>query len=114
MLSSVFFEKAVWAFFALVASLIAVIYKLFNGSLQKDLRIQKELIKEELETRFETRFNRKIENLETEVNKLRYEIESFKNHEKNNALNQSKLLKRVLFKLDAHDSESFDEDADES
>ena len=114
MLSAVFFEKAVWAFFALVASLIAVIYKLFNGSLQKDLKIQKETIKDELETKFEAKFNKKIENLESEVSKLREEIKSFKKHENNNAIYQTKLLKKVLYKLDEHDPEIFNEVIDES
>lgn len=114
MLSAVFFEKAVWAFFALVASLIAVIYKLFNGSLQKDLKIQKETIKDELETKFEAKFNKKIETLEGEVGKLRDEIASFKKHENKNSLYQTRLLKKVLFKLDEHDPELFNEAADES
>ena len=114
MLSAVFFEKAVWAFFALVASLIAVIYKLFNGSLQKDLKIQKESIKDELETKFEVKFNKKIEGLEDEVGKLRDEMKSFKNHENKNALYQTKLLKKVLFKLDEHDPDIFNEAIDEN
>lgn len=114
MLSAIFFEKAIWAFFALVASLIAVIYKLFNGSLQKDLKIQKEAIKDELETKFEAKFNKKIEGLEGEVAKLREEIASFKKHENNNSTYQAKLLKKVLFKLDKHDPELFNEAVDES
>jgi len=114
MLSTVFFEKAVWAFFALVASLIAVIYKLFNGSLQKDLKIQKESIKQELEIKFEAKFNKKIEGLEEEVCKLKDEILSFKRHENRNALYQTKLLKKVLFKLDEHDPELFNEEIYES
>jgi len=114
MLSAVFFEKAVWAFFALVASLIAVIYKLFNGSLQKDLKIQKETIKDELETKFEAKFNKKIENLESEVSKLRDEIKSLKKHENNNAIYQTKLLKKVLYKLDEHDPDIFNEAIDEN
>lgn len=113
MLSAVFFEKAVWAFFALVASLIAVIYKLFNGSLQKDLKIQKEIIKDELENKFEFKFNKKIETLEGEISKLRDEIKSFKKHENNNTIYQTKLLKEVLFKLDKHDPELFNEEPDE-
>jgi negative regulator of replication initiation len=114
MLSAVFFEKAVWAFFALVSSLIAVIYKLFNGSLQKDLKIQKETIKDELETKFETKFNKKIETIEDEVGKLRDEIKSFKNHENNNSIYQTKLLKKVLYKLDNHDVDIFNEVINES
>jgi uncharacterized protein YlxW (UPF0749 family) len=113
MLSAVFFEKAVWAFFALVASLIAVIYKLFNGSLQKDLKIQKETIKDELEIKFENKFNKKIESLEDEVGKLRNEIKSFKAHENNNSIYQTNLLKKVLFKLDKYDSEIFNEKENE-
>lgn len=114
MLSAVFFEKAIWAFFALVASLIAVIYKLFNGSLQKDLKIQKESIKNELEKEFEARFNKKIETLEDEVSGLRDEFASFKKHENNNAVNQTKLLNKILNKLDKHNPEIFNEAVDES
>lgn len=113
MLSAVFFEKAVWAFFALVASLIAVIYKLFNGSLQKDLKIQEESIKNELETKFEAKFNKKVESLEIEVGRLRDEIASFKKHENNNSTYQAKLLKKVLFKLDKHDPNILNEAIDE-
>ena len=109
MLSALFFEKALYGFFALVISLIAVIYKLFNGSLQKDLTIQKQSIKKELETEFETKFNGEVETLKVEVGKLRDEIKSFKNHENVNAIIQIKLLKKVLFKLDKHDPDIFNE-----
>jgi hypothetical protein len=114
MLSAIFFEKAIWAFFALVGSLIAVIYKLFNGSLQKDLKIQKEIIKDELEIKFDAKFNKKIETLENKVSCLRDEIMSLKKHESNNAVNQSKLLNKILIKLDKHNSEIFNNMLDES
>lgn len=113
MLSAVFFEKAIWAFFGLVASLIAVIYKLFNGSLQKDLKIQKETIKDELEVRFEIKFDKKIGTLEGEVGKLRTEIESFKKHENNNATSQKQLLNQILRKLDKDHPLLFGEAIDE-
>ena len=55
-MSDIFIEKAFWFFAALILSLIAVIYRLFNGSFKKDLEINKAVIKLELITYFDNKF----------------------------------------------------------
>jgi hypothetical protein len=99
-MSALFLEKAIWGFFALVASLIAVIYKLFSGSLNKDLLIKKNEIRDELEVLFEKEFISKISILNGKIEEMKKEIESFKRHENKNFQNQSELMKELLKKLD--------------
>lgn len=88
-MSVLFLEKAFWGFLALVAALIAVIYRLFNGGLNKDL----DLRESKLESRLEKQFNEKCSHLESQM-------ESLKNHENNNAKMQIRILRQVLSKLD--------------
>lgn len=55
-MSSIFLENAFWFFAALTLSLVAVIYKLFNSSLKKDLEIHKVVLKAELISYFDAKF----------------------------------------------------------
>jgi len=55
-MTALFLEKAFWAFIALSGALISVIYRLFNGAIAKDLKLQEE------------KFNTKIAELRAELN----------------------------------------------
>jgi predicted transcriptional regulator len=108
-MSELFTEKAFWFMAALVLSLVAVIYRLFNGSLQKDLKIQKSDLKSELIKYFEVKFATDISDLKTKFSEVKSELESFKRHEDNNSKMQVKLLNKLLKKLDKKDPNIFDD-----
>lgn len=101
-MSAVFLEKAFWGFLALVAALIAVIYRLFNGSLNKDLELRENKLELRLEKKFEDKLTR-------EVKKLQDQMEALKRHETNNAKLQINLLRQLLAKLDKSHPDIFDD-----
>ena len=108
-MSELFTEKAFWFMTALVLSLVAVIYRLFNGSIHKDLRIQKSDLKSELIKYFEVRFTKDIEDLKTKCSDVKSELESMKRHDDYNSKMQSKILKKILKKLDKDHPDIFDD-----
>lgn len=108
-MSELFTEKAFWFMAALVISLVAVIYRLFNGSLQKDLKIQKSDLKSELIKYFELKFAKDIEDLKTKFSDVKSELESMKRHDDNNSKMQNKILKKILKKLDKDHPDIFDD-----
>jgi len=101
-MSELFTEKAFWFMAALVLSLVAVIYRLFNGSIQKDLKIQKSDLKSELIKYFELKFAEDIKDLKNKM-------ESMKKHDDNNSKMQNKILKKILRKLDKDHPDIFDD-----
>ena len=57
-MTALFLEKAFWAFMALSGALITVIWRLFNGAISKDLKLQEE------------KFNTKIAELRSEMSQM--------------------------------------------
>lgn len=90
-MSTVFLEKAFWGFLALVGALIVVIYRLFNSTINKDLQLQKNEIKSEIEKEVEARFIL----IEKEINFIQNNI---KKNEANSVELQLKFLKEILEK----------------
>jgi len=108
-MSDLFLEKAFWFVAALVLSLVAVIYRLFNGSIQKDLKIQKGDLRNELIKYFEIKFATDINDLKTKFKEVKLELESFKRHDDNNSKMQNDILTKILRKLDKSHPDIFDD-----
>lgn len=108
-MSAVFLEKAFWGFLALVTALITVIYRLFNGSLNKDLDLRENKLEIRLEKKFEDKLVEEIKNFNEKYEHLEKQLLSLKNHENNNSKIQVKLLKQLLSKLDKNNPNIFEE-----
>jgi len=98
-MSAIFLEKAIWGFFALISALIAVIYRLFNGSLVEKAKRQKLEIKSELGQIFEAKFGRAMADLKGELHELTDKVNRFKDHENNNTKHQIELLRSIFDKI---------------
>lgn len=103
-MTELFVEKAFWFVAALVFSLIAVIYRLFNSTIQKDLKLLrnglKDELREELKKYFDLRFANDINNIETNISELKIALESLKRHDDNNSEYQVRLLQGLIDKMD--------------
>lgn len=97
---TLFYEKAFWGFLALVSAFVVVIYRMFNSGIDKDFKIKKTEIKEELKAHFEKEFIDEIKSLEKKVEEVRAELKLFKNNENNHYKVQIDLTKKLLNKLD--------------
>lgn len=79
-MSELFIEKAFWFFAALIISLIAVIYKLFNGSLKKDQEILKSIIKAELSVYLDDKLTTVKKSISLEFEEMRNKMEKDHSH----------------------------------
>ena len=101
-------ERAFWFTAALVLTLVGVIYRLFNGSIQKDLKIHKNDIKSEVVeymdlkvaneiTYFDLKFTSDVKGINNKILRIKEDIEEIRKRDKDDK--QALLLEELLIRL---------------
>jgi len=116
-MSEIFIEKAFWFVAALILSLVAVIYKLFNGSIDLKILHQRGNLREEIEKDlvkyFDTKLTNDISYLKGKFDELRRDLELVKTRDDNNSKLQVNLMNKILIKLSGKHNNMFEENIED-